>query len=368
MSIAKLFFNGITESDDGDSADCDGWGTSLYIAASTNISAGSITYFTIIVQESDDESDWTELTTMSMGTSSTALVVKATRSKRYVRCLLRFDTTGSPSIIVAVIAGDDQSNPTGAKALLGPQFVSVTGTGAVFDCEGLPQTMFFLQYVGISLSTFTSKIQESDDQSSWSDMTGGGFAPADDGYLEVIEATRTKRYIKVSYTVATVPGPELTSVAIIAAATATPLAGDVVYFGRAQQGDELILSLQCHDANLLPEDPQSPPYVQIYLDGEPPELLESLPMPSDMRRVEDGLFRLNLPLDTLYSTEGRYLVVLKWLDSDGVSHTETGSFHLLPGGSADGSVIGMCSLIRQAGAYLILQCDSGRLIRKLNPR
>lgn len=143
---------------------------------------------------------------------------------------------------------------------------------------------------------------------------------------------------------------------------------DHVYFGRVQQGQELVLSLQCTDVDGVAEDPASIPWVQVYLDAGSPTIVSSRPIPAEARRVEDGVFRLSLFLDTLYSTAGRYLVLLKWKDSDGIAHVRTGSFHLLPGGSADGSVISIHSLIRQDASYLMAQCDSGRLIRKRNPR
>lgn len=143
---------------------------------------------------------------------------------------------------------------------------------------------------------------------------------------------------------------------------------DAVYFGRFQQGSEISIVLQCGDVDDAVEDPSILPWVQVYRDDTTPELITSKQMPAEARRVEDGIFRLSLFLDTLYSTEGRYLVLMKWLDSNGVAHVRTGSFHLLPGGSPDGAVISMYSLIRQDATYLLMQCDSGRLIRKRNPR
>lgn len=140
------------------------------------------------------------------------------------------------------------------------------------------------------------------------------------------------------------------------------------YFGRVQQGTELVLALQCTNVDGEPEDPASPPYVQVALDAATPTWITSRRMPSHLRRVEDGVFRLPLFLDTLYSTTGRYLVIFKWLDSDGVAHTKAGSFHLMPGGDGDGAVIAISAIGRPDAAYLLTQCDSGRLVRKRNPR
>lgn len=143
---------------------------------------------------------------------------------------------------------------------------------------------------------------------------------------------------------------------------------EMAYLGRVQQGTELIIVLQCTDDYNTPENPSHLPWVQIYLDAPTPELIASKQIPAEARRVEDGIFRLSLFLDTLYTTEGRYLVLMKWLDLNGVAHVRTGCFHLLPGGNPDGTVISMHSLIRQDATYLIMQHDSGRIVRKRNPR
>lgn len=140
-----------------------------------------------------------------------------------------------------------------------------------------------------------------------------------------------------------------------------------VYFGRFQQGTEVPLTLQTDSADGVTEDPASIPHVTIYLDDGTPGIVETLPIPADLRGVEDGVFRRPLFLNTLYG-EGRYLVVMKWLDSGGVARTQLGSFTVLPGGDADGAVIAMYQLVRPDATYLMRQCDSGRLIRGRNPR
>ena len=93
-----------------------------------------------------------------------------------------------------------------------------------------------------------------------------------------------------------------------------------------------------------------------------------LKMASHLRGVATGLFCLPVFLDTLYGTAGRYLAVFKWTDSGGVAHHKPASFYILPGGNADGAIIGMFSILRPDASYLIHQNDSGRLIRGRNPR
>lgn len=156
---------------------------------------------------------------------------------------------------------------------------------------------------------------------------------------------------------------------------------DSLYLGRFQQGSEIAFVLQCTDAAGSPDDPTYLPWVQIWQDERndngttdpddieaPITLISSQQIPADLRGVEDGVFRLPHFLGSLYAVKGRYIAIFKWLDSDGIAQTRAASFHVLPGGSADGSVISMFFSNRANAAYLVFQCDSGRLIRKPNPR
>lgn len=156
---------------------------------------------------------------------------------------------------------------------------------------------------------------------------------------------------------------------------------DSLYLGRFQQGSEIALVLQCTDAAGTPDDPTYLPWVQIWQDERndnhtddpddieaPITLIASHQIPADLRGVEDGVFRLPCFLGPLYAVAGRYIAIFKWTDSDGVAHTRSAAFHILPGGSADGTVISMFFSSRPNATYLVFQCDSGRIIRKPNPR
>ena len=143
---------------------------------------------------------------------------------------------------------------------------------------------------------------------------------------------------------------------------------DGFYLGRFQQGTEIAIVLQCTDASNEADDPLRPPVAQIYQDGADPVLIATVTVPADLRGVERGVFRVPLFLNDNYSAPGRYLVVLKWSDLDGVARGAAGAFHLLPGGGPDGTAIAMHFSSRPDATYLLMQCDSGRLIRKANPR
>lgn len=155
---------------------------------------------------------------------------------------------------------------------------------------------------------------------------------------------------------------------------------DSLYFGRLQQGSEIAFVLQCTDAAGTPDDPIYAPRVQVWRDRitnngvlDPDvttqiTLIETLQMPADLRGVDDGVFRLPHFLGSPYAVDGRYIAIFKWTDSGGVAHTRMASFYVLPGGSSDGSVISMFFSSRPDATYLLFQCDSGRIVRKPNPR
>lgn len=140
------------------------------------------------------------------------------------------------------------------------------------------------------------------------------------------------------------------------------------FIGRFQQGQEVPLTLQCVDAAGTSDDPLEVPRATLYRDASTPVIVETVQMAADLRGVATGFFRLGLFLDNLYGTPGRYLVVYKWRDSDGVAHCKPASFVLLPGGSADGAVISATYVERPDASYLLYQTDAGRLIRGRNPR
>lgn len=242
--------------------------------------------------------------------------------------------------------------------------------GDPVDASSLSDSPFVVFVTARIPDGTTCLIEESDDLSSWSAMAGVSFDPSEfDPPIQLEHGTRTKRYVRATVEYDIVDSADRWGISVVIGdIEAESFSPSELYAGRLQQGEEAVVVVQCHDAAGTPDDPDDSPSIQIYLDGATPELISSLPMPSSERRVEDGVFRIPIFLDTLYSTTGRYLVVVKWLDGDGVARVQTGSFHLLPGGNADGAVIAMCNLNRRDATYLMTQCDSGRLIRKRNPR
>lgn len=219
----------------------------------------------------------------------------------------------------------------------------------------------------------TCLIEESDDLSSWTTMAGLSFDPFP-GFGRLTQfgyGVRTKRWVRATMEFDWVDSADRWGFNVLLGdLDPEAFAGDQAaeYLGRFQQGDEISLAIQCTDAAGTPDDPSEMPTATISLDGDPPEAIDVLDLAADQRGVEDGYFRRQLHLGSRYATAGRYIVVFKWLDSDSVARVATASFHLLPGGDGDGAVIAMHSSQKPDASYLLMQCDSGKLIRKANPR
>lgn len=140
------------------------------------------------------------------------------------------------------------------------------------------------------------------------------------------------------------------------------------YIGRWQQGEFLPLSVRTTKPGREPEDPAAEPVATIYRDGTSLTLVRQVTMHAHDRGAVTGAFRLSLFLGAEFSVSGRYLVVIRWTTAAGVARCQAATFYLLPGGSADGAVIGMAFVARPDAHHLVLQTDSGRMLRGRNPR
>lgn len=259
-----------------------------------------------------------------------------------------------------------------------PEVISIghhVEVGDAFDATDISANPFAVFSV-IGIDGFTCLIEESDDPDpgspSWSPVSGIAFATGNNSgpRTQFDYGVRTKRWVRATIEYDFLDSADRFGVNVLFGdldpeAFAAPEPPG--YLGRFQQGTDVALVLQCTDTSGTPDDPTYIPWVQIRRDPDA-ALVESFEMPADLRDVESGLFRKPLFLGSTYSTTGRHVAIFKWLDSNGVSHVETAHFHVLPGGSADGSIIAMCYSSRPDAAYIVFQCDSGRIIRKPNPR
>ena len=140
-----------------------------------------------------------------------------------------------------------------------------------------------------------------------------------------------------------------------------------IHFGRQQRGTELVIVLQSFNATESTADPDYIPTVTIYKDGSSRTLIQTVKIAADQRGVVGGFFRLPIFLGELYTSTGRYLVAMRWC-TGGIAHCVTGDFYMLPGGSADGTIISMSPIERPDARYVIWQTDGGLIVRGRNPR
>lgn len=140
------------------------------------------------------------------------------------------------------------------------------------------------------------------------------------------------------------------------------------YLGRWQQGEIFPLAVTTTTPAGAAADPQAEPVATVYRDGATLTRVKQVTLAAHDRGAAAGEFRLSLLLGAEFSTAGRYLVVIRWVTAGGVARVRTGTFYLLPGGSADGSVIGLVFVTRPDASHLVMQTDSGRMLRGRNPR
>lgn len=140
------------------------------------------------------------------------------------------------------------------------------------------------------------------------------------------------------------------------------------YYGRWQRGEFLPLSVVTTDPAGAAEDPAAEPVATIYRDGASLTLVKQATLAAHDRGAAAGSFRLPLFLGAEFSTPGRYLVTVRWTTAGGVPRCSTGTFYLLPGGSADGAVVGLAFVARPDANHMVMQTDSGSIRRGRNPR
>jgi len=142
-----------------------------------------------------------------------------------------------------------------------------------------------------------------------------------------------------------------------------------MYLGRYQRGSEIYITLQATKQDgVTPDVPESAPFIQVYIDGNPPLLLQTVVMSAYQPGAFPGSFRASMFLGNLYTSTGDHFCVVRWVDSDGLPCTQAYRFELIAGGDGNGSIISMTEVVRPDARYLLCQTDAGNLIRRKNPR
>lgn len=142
-----------------------------------------------------------------------------------------------------------------------------------------------------------------------------------------------------------------------------------MYRGRYLLGEYVPLLLYCRNGSGTPSVPDNAPLMRVYsssglvLDGTVPL---SRKMAIEDRYVLDGVFKDKLHLGSLFST-GPYRVVYTYAVS-GTAYGDEDRFEVKAGGHSDGAGISMFHYPNPRNDSVLVQCESGRLIRRRNPR
>lgn len=119
-----------------------------------------------------------------------------------------------PALINALLYAD------GARLKNTVSQAAASGNDASIDLGAAGATregvLAFVQQCGSVTGTLAGKIQHSDDDSTYTDVTGGGFtsvAASNNLQILCIDSKNLKRYVRYAYAVVT--GPVLVSVALL---------------------------------------------------------------------------------------------------------------------------------------------------------
>jgi hypothetical protein len=137
----------------------------------------------------------------------------------------------------------------------------------------------------------------------------------------------------------------------------------VSYRGRYQLGKFLPLAVRCLDGNGSPVEPDTAPVAMLVGPSGP---LDSVRLGIKDRFQLTGYFQTSQRLDSRFSA-GNWQVVYNWTVG-GLPFTSRDDLEIVPGGHPDGAGLSLFYVPRPQADYLLLACDSGRIIRRRNPR
>jgi hypothetical protein len=102
--------------------------------------------------------------------------------------------------------GFDANFDSDLQNILRPQNVTASGTGAdtpqTVDMVGKARAVIFIGALSAG-TTFTAKLEHSEDGSSWSDLPGGAFPPiatAVSGASIPVDIRAAKKFVRTAYT------------------------------------------------------------------------------------------------------------------------------------------------------------------------
>lgn len=136
------------------------------------------------------------------------------------------------------------------------------------------------------------------------------------------------------------------------------------YRGRYQIGEYVPLTVWCIDGNGTPTLPDQAPIARVYSDAA---LVLDVRMPIRDRYILTGYFQYPLFLDGRFAAGG-HRVVYEYQLSSTLYMADLDTFEVTAGGHADGAILSMFWFNRPTADFLLTQVDSGRLVRRRNPR
>lgn len=136
-----------------------------------------------------------------------------------------------------------------------------------------------------------------------------------------------------------------------------------MYRGRYQLGEILALCCLTVDGSKTPGAPTQAPVAIVMADSAQ---LFTMRLPVHDRFGQTGYFQHPLLIDGRFSA-GDYRVIYQWVIGS-TAYSSQDDFTVVAGGNTDGPVLGLFYFRRPGADYLLQHVDSGRLIRKRNPR
>ncbi len=133
--------------------------------------------------------------------------------------------------------------------------------------------------------------------------------------------------------------------------------------GRLALGHEILLGVQCTDANGSPVAPDAAPVMKIF--SQTGTLYINRPIPAQDKARLTGLFAYRQFLDVTFAV-GLYTVLYTWT-AGGFTTSAIDTFEILSGGNSGGEFISLHFHEGTQDNYVIGQTNAGNIPRYRNP-
>lgn len=137
----------------------------------------------------------------------------------------------------------------------------------------------------------------------------------------------------------------------------------MIYNGRHQLGDEIMIQALCRNASKVPVNPDAAPTMDVWTGAT--RIFSGLAMFPTERSNVTGLFVRPIRLANL--ALGFYNCVIRWTTStfNGIA---LATFEVVAGGNSNGNCISMVYFQPPIGQFLVRQTDAGVILKGRNPK